>query len=393
MHRRPGSRAGRGDPRRVAVAFMVGPVAALSVSTSSAETTWVIRLRAVQSPIPVGACTPIEVITRDASGEVPVRPDGKQLTWQDFDFALSAGADAFGWRDNNPSSRFLCARRAGAVGTVTVTYPGSHLQGPQLIPGVRLVRSLQVSSAGAAATISTPAPVAARPAGRPTVSPTAPAEAPLGQPEVTARGDRSEGDSGGSAGGLPGGASQGGESPGGPGSMTLRIQYKYQRSWDGMESTRDAQGTLRMSPVASFGIRHLEGRGHTTWSAVMTEHSFTPSPCGPLEFWRQSTWGGQLEGKASATSQAGLFSRLEIVMNSDDLSKETRTVRSVNRDRDGRVLCEVERETSTESGHAAGGGFSCNFDGVDLFTGGRYAAEAVGDGGFGRCVIEIEPAT
>lgn len=393
MGRWPDSRAVRGDPWWVAVAFLIGPLSALGVVTSSAETTWMIRMRAVQSPVPVGACTPIEVITRDGSGEVPLRPDGKQLTWQDFDFALAAGADAFAWRDNNPGSRFLCARRAGAVGTVTVTYPGSHLRSPQLIPGVRIQQSLQVSSTGSTGAPAAPVPAAVRPTSTPAEPPRARAEAAIPQPEVTARGGLTDGNLGGAAGGSAGGTSAGGASPVGPGAMTLRIQYRYHRSFpDGQESTREAQGTMRMSPIASFGVRHLEGRGRTTWSAVTTEQSSRPHPCGPLEFSRQSTWGGQLEGTASATAQPGLFSRLEVVMSSNDLSKETRTVQSVNRDRNGKQECEIEKVTSTESGRGAGGGFSCEFDGVDLSAGGRYSTEAVGDGGFGRCTIEIEPA-
>jgi hypothetical protein len=363
------------------------------MTSSAAASAWVIRLRAVQSPVPVGGCTPIELIARDGSGSVPVRPDGKQLTWQDFDFALASGADAFAWRDNNPRSRFLCARRAGAVAKVTATYPGEHLLGPQLIAGVRVSQSLQVTSAGAAGASQPLAPVAARPGHAPPASDTSQDEVTRSEPEVAVRVVPSEGGSGGVAGALPGGPSRGAEPAAGSGPMTAKIQYGYQRRFaDGMETTREAHGTVYLSPVESFGVRHLEGRGRTTWSAVAIEKSSRPHPCGPLDFSRHSTWGGVLEGTVSATSQPGLFSRLEIVMSSNDLSKETRTVQSVNRDRNGKQECEIERVSSAESGRGAGGGFSCEFDGVDLSAGGRYSTEAVGDGGFGRCTIEIEPA-
>lgn len=77
---------------------------------------WKIDMRQVRLPVANGECGPIELVVRDASGNPPVSPDGKQLDWQDFDITLTQGAGPLKLTGNG---RFLCATAPGATGVDT----------------------------------------------------------------------------------------------------------------------------------------------------------------------------------------------------------------------------------------------------------------------------------
>lgn len=117
---------------------------------------WTIEMRQVRLPVAHGECGPIELVVRDGSGNAPVSPDGKQLSWHDFDFTLTEGADAFRL---GGSGNILCASAPGASGVVTARYPesgylgspnGKGRTGKQLIPGAAASATLAVRSAGTA---------------------------------------------------------------------------------------------------------------------------------------------------------------------------------------------------------------------------------------------------
>lgn len=116
-----------------------------------AQAPWTITMRAMQNPLPAGQCTAIEVVVRDAGGRTPLRPDGRQLDWQDFElsFAAAPGSppDAFRW--SNEKHRFLCAGVAfPASGTVIAHYPGAHLRPGEFWSGVDVRQQVDIAIQG-----------------------------------------------------------------------------------------------------------------------------------------------------------------------------------------------------------------------------------------------------
>jgi hypothetical protein len=136
--------------------LMLSPLALVHGQATSTAAGWKIEMRQVRLPVANGECGPIELVVRDASGNPPVSPDDKQLSWHDFDFALTEGAGAFRLTG---SGNILCASSPGATGVVTAKYPeSSYLDSPSgkgrsgklLIPGAAASATLQVRSAGTA---------------------------------------------------------------------------------------------------------------------------------------------------------------------------------------------------------------------------------------------------
>ena len=78
----------------------------------------------------------------------PVRPNGKQLDWQDFELSFIASApDAFAWK--NESHRFLCAQAPTASTAVVIArYPGGHLRPEERIAGVEVQQTVEVAMQG-----------------------------------------------------------------------------------------------------------------------------------------------------------------------------------------------------------------------------------------------------
>src|SRR3954469_19869024 len=109
---------------------------------------WTVAMRAMQNPLTLGQCTAIEVVVRDASGGTPVRPDGKQVDWQDFDLSITSTApDAFTW--SNEAHRFLCARAPTATSVLVVAYsPARHLNPAELVPGITAQQTIEVALQG-----------------------------------------------------------------------------------------------------------------------------------------------------------------------------------------------------------------------------------------------------
>jgi outer membrane protein OmpA-like peptidoglycan-associated protein len=157
----------------------IGPVALLgllcaagALSGQAATDRWTVSMRAMQNPLPPNQCTAIEVVVQDSDGTAPLRPDGRQVDWQDFDLSFSAQpADAFYW--SNDAHRFLCARAPAATSALVVaSYPASHLAPHQRVSGVaqQTIEVWQQGPAQAAA-----APAATAPSGGYQPAPTPPA--------------------------------------------------------------------------------------------------------------------------------------------------------------------------------------------------------------------------
>jgi outer membrane protein OmpA-like peptidoglycan-associated protein len=141
---------------------------------------WNVSMRAMQNPLPVSQCTPIEVVVLGPDGRVPVRPDGKQVSGWDFDLEFAAATpDAFAWNDER--HRFLCARAPTAPSALVVaSYPARHLQPSEIVANVVLQQTVEVSMAGAPpAYPSDPyAPGGAQPNGYPYAQPGYPPNGP-----------------------------------------------------------------------------------------------------------------------------------------------------------------------------------------------------------------------
>jgi outer membrane protein OmpA-like peptidoglycan-associated protein len=111
---------------------------------------WTVKIRAMQNPLPLGQCTAIEVTVTDATGGAPVKPDRRQVDWQDFDLSLIAPtADAFAWSDPT-RPRFLCARAPTATSALVVaSYPAKHLTAAEVVPGITAQQAVEVTLQGA----------------------------------------------------------------------------------------------------------------------------------------------------------------------------------------------------------------------------------------------------
>ena len=195
-----------GERMQSGVVVAAGVLLVLAGFPPEALAQWTVTMRAMQNPIPVGQCAAIEIVPRDATGAPPVRPDGRQLDWQDFELEFTATVpEAFAW--SNPRHRFLCARAAvSSLATVTAHYPGAHLRPDERIPGIDVRQTLGVTNLvqpGPAASAPVPqlatTPATPGPAGpahtAPSAAavPSAPASTPGSAPAAAQPGVRSVG--------------------------------------------------------------------------------------------------------------------------------------------------------------------------------------------------------
>ena len=137
--------------------MVLGPLLGTLLQATTVHAQWTISMRAMQNPLAVGQCTAIEVVVKDPNGYPPLRPNGSQLDWQDFELTFTAASpDAFAW--SNEKHRFLCARTpTAASATVIAHYPGSQLKPNQIVAGVDVTQSVEVAMQGVQVPATTPA--------------------------------------------------------------------------------------------------------------------------------------------------------------------------------------------------------------------------------------------
>ena len=150
-----------------------------STAEGQAQARWTVKMRALQNPLPLGQCTAIEVTVTDATGAAPVRPDRRQVDWQDFDLSFaSPTADAFAWSDP-AHPRFLCSRAPTATSALVVAYyPARHLTAAEVVPGINAQETIEVVLQGSQL------PAAASVPSQPYVPAQAPTSPPQGQGPV-----------------------------------------------------------------------------------------------------------------------------------------------------------------------------------------------------------------
>jgi outer membrane protein OmpA-like peptidoglycan-associated protein len=155
--------------RNVTAAVLVAVV--WTAAPPSADAQWTVSMRAMHDPLPVGQCTAIELVVTDAGGRPPLRPDGRQLDWQDFELEFASPVpEAFAWSDQR--HRFLCAGAAvPASATVVAHYPGSHLQPQERVPGMDVRQSIVLTNL--------------MPAGHASAPPSYPQQPPVPTPQPT----------------------------------------------------------------------------------------------------------------------------------------------------------------------------------------------------------------
>lgn len=126
--------------------LIVGPFGSATLHAQ-----WTIAMRVMRNPLPVGQCTYVEIVVKDAAGRPgPPRPDGKQVSGWDFDFTVSASApDAFRLQNDDATRPFICAQAPTApTATFIAHYPGRQLKPNQVVPGVELRQSIEVAMEG-----------------------------------------------------------------------------------------------------------------------------------------------------------------------------------------------------------------------------------------------------
>jgi outer membrane protein OmpA-like peptidoglycan-associated protein len=126
-------------------------VLALGLQFGEAGAQWTIAMRVMRNPLPVGQCSYVEIVVKDADGrQGPARPDGKQVSGWDFDFAVTSSApDAFRLQNDDATRPFICARAPTvASATFIAHYPGRQLKPNQVVPGIELRQSVEVAMEG-----------------------------------------------------------------------------------------------------------------------------------------------------------------------------------------------------------------------------------------------------
>lgn len=123
---------------------------------------WTVTLTSGVSALPIGACSPIHIDLRDATGkEYPRNPAGLLVSLADFDMTVTAaGGGAVAGQYSDASNWSACACQGAAVGslaTITASYPGRALAEPARVPGVAFQSSMSIPLAAARGTFNPPA--------------------------------------------------------------------------------------------------------------------------------------------------------------------------------------------------------------------------------------------
>lgn len=251
-------------------------VLALAAPMQMADAQWSIAMRVMRNPLPLGECSYVEIVVRDAQGrQGPMRPDGKQASGWDFDFAIvSSAPDAFRLQNDDVTRPFICAVAPTApTATFIAHYPGQQLKPNQIVPGVEMRQSVEVAMAGV------PVPTAAQGGAYPQSNPTYAAGAgqagayPTGAPQPGAypagAGPYPQGDP--YAAGAQGGAYQGGAYGAGAGGYPSGGAYPpggaYPQGAADPQAGGYAQGAY---PQGSAGAGYPQGGAAPAAGATMS---------------------------------------------------------------------------------------------------------------------------
>jgi len=123
---------------------LLSPVIAawmLSAAIAAAQAPWQVTVTPTINPLPIGFCGAVHVTVRDGAGiEVPRNPLGARVSIADFDMTVSApGNRSVAGQQIDASHWSVCAcsgATAGAVGTVTASYPAKSLPAAARVPGI-----------------------------------------------------------------------------------------------------------------------------------------------------------------------------------------------------------------------------------------------------------------
>ncbi len=117
-------------------------------SNAGAQVPWNLTIKPSASPLVVGVCTPVRLELFDASGkDAPRNPTGNRISIADFDMsvaAATAGAVVGRYDGASAWSACPCPGAAGAMATVTATYPARSIDPKALMKGVSFKTSITV---------------------------------------------------------------------------------------------------------------------------------------------------------------------------------------------------------------------------------------------------------
>lgn len=106
--------------------------ALLSPTLATAQSPWVVTVTSGLNPLPIPFCSSVRVDVVDSrTGQRPRNPAGSLMGSADFDMTVtSADPRAMAGQPADPNNFIVCAclaGKAGAVGTITATYPAARL--------------------------------------------------------------------------------------------------------------------------------------------------------------------------------------------------------------------------------------------------------------------------
>jgi hypothetical protein len=139
------------------VSPVVGVAALLALGASAgAQSPWTLTIKPNTNPLVVGVCTPVRLELANASGkDAPRNAAGMSLSIADFDMSVAAApAAAVVGRYDGASAWSACACRgsAGAMATITATYPARSLNPKALVAGVSFQSSITIPLSAAQGT-------------------------------------------------------------------------------------------------------------------------------------------------------------------------------------------------------------------------------------------------
>ncbi len=129
----------------------LGGTAAAQTRAGDGASPWTVTVTATLNPLPIPFCGAVRVdITDPKTGQRPRNPAGALMGAADFDLSVtSPDPKAMVGQLNDPTNFLVCACLAGAVGTITASYPANRLSAKARVPGVAFQTTATVTLAAA----------------------------------------------------------------------------------------------------------------------------------------------------------------------------------------------------------------------------------------------------
>ena len=142
--------------------------ALLAPAVSTAQSPWEVTVTSGLNPLPIPFCSSVRVDVIDPkTRQRPRNAGGSLMGSADFDLTVtSADPQAVAGQPADPNNFIVCAclaGKAGAVGTITATYPANRVPPKSRVPGVAFQTTTTFTLAAAKGNVQSPACAAPRP--------------------------------------------------------------------------------------------------------------------------------------------------------------------------------------------------------------------------------------